>query len=249
MEPNGQPAPWLTIQAWGHVYRPYLGFLYLNNAYHFYSPEPGPPTLLWYRVEYASGETQWFRMPDRRHDPMPLHYQRLLALTESINQIKGPGAVDQVAWMSVETNRRRAGFLHDIPLHPDPTARQYAEPQDVSKLMTSTYARHLARTTVNPNNPDDKVVRVRMYRVVHVILSPAQVAEGVDPRSEWLYLPYFQGEFDADGKLTDPGDPFLYWLIPIYKDPQNPSVVHNCLKMHDKVDLRKDAEPKEEVQP
>src|SRR5260370_1204304 len=57
---------------------PYLGFLYPNTAYHFYSPEPGPPTLLWYRVEYANGETQLFRIPDRSHDRNPLHYQRLL---------------------------------------------------------------------------------------------------------------------------------------------------------------------------
>ena len=28
-------------------------------------------------------------------------------------------------------------------------------------------------------------------------------------------MPYFMGEFDADGKLKDPNDPYLYWLIPI----------------------------------
>src|SRR5262249_51727018 len=30
------PSPWLSTQIWTRIYRPYLEFLYLNNAYHFY---------------------------------------------------------------------------------------------------------------------------------------------------------------------------------------------------------------------
>jgi hypothetical protein len=36
----------------------------------------------------------------------------------------------------------------------------------------------------------------------------------VDPT---LFWPYFQGEFDRDGNLKDPNDPYLYWLIPIQR--------------------------------
>src|SRR5262249_2899268 len=43
--PKGQ-ASWLANQLWVGVYRPSLHFMYLNNAYHFYSPDPGPPILL-----------------------------------------------------------------------------------------------------------------------------------------------------------------------------------------------------------
>ena len=32
------------------MFRHYLLFTYMNNAYHFYSPDPGPPTLLYRRV-------------------------------------------------------------------------------------------------------------------------------------------------------------------------------------------------------
>src|SRR5262249_24279780 len=42
-----QPAPVLTAQLWTVVYRPYLQFAYLNNAYQFYSPDPGPASELW----------------------------------------------------------------------------------------------------------------------------------------------------------------------------------------------------------
>src|SRR5205807_1558296 len=35
------PSPWLVGQLWTRVFRPYLEFMYLNNAYHFYAPDPG----------------------------------------------------------------------------------------------------------------------------------------------------------------------------------------------------------------
>jgi hypothetical protein len=38
--------PWVTEQAYIRVFNPYLQFLYLRNAYHFYSPQPGPASLL-----------------------------------------------------------------------------------------------------------------------------------------------------------------------------------------------------------
>jgi hypothetical protein len=40
------PTPWLVEQLFQRVYNPYLQFMYLRNAYHFYSPEPGPASLL-----------------------------------------------------------------------------------------------------------------------------------------------------------------------------------------------------------
>lgn len=43
---NGAPPPWVTTQAAGRLYLPYFKFLYLSNAYHFYSPEPGPASHL-----------------------------------------------------------------------------------------------------------------------------------------------------------------------------------------------------------
>ncbi len=38
--------PWVTEQAFLRIYNPYLQFLYLRNAYHFYSPQPGPASVL-----------------------------------------------------------------------------------------------------------------------------------------------------------------------------------------------------------
>ncbi|HEY7423397.1 MAG TPA: hypothetical protein VH682_04070 [Gemmataceae bacterium] len=83
--PRQDPAPWLSMQLWTHIYRHYLTFAYLTNAYHFYSPDPGPPTLLWFHVEYADGSARWIKLPNRRESPVLLHHQRMLAAAESAN--------------------------------------------------------------------------------------------------------------------------------------------------------------------
>ena len=79
--PNGK-GPWLAKQLWTMAYRPYLQFLYLTNAYHFYSPDPGPPSLFWFAVRYEDGERRWVKVPHRADSPVGMHYQRLLALPE-----------------------------------------------------------------------------------------------------------------------------------------------------------------------
>jgi hypothetical protein len=79
--PNAQ-GPWLSKQLWTIVYRPYLSFFYLTNAYHFYSPDPGPPALLWFAVKYEDGSYTWVKIPSRDKSPIGMHYQRLLALPE-----------------------------------------------------------------------------------------------------------------------------------------------------------------------
>ena len=83
IDPPGAAAPWVSEMLWVHVYRPYLQFMYLNNAYHFYSPEPGPPALVWFHIKYKDGRVKWFKIPHRDDDPVPIHHTRLLSITES----------------------------------------------------------------------------------------------------------------------------------------------------------------------
>jgi hypothetical protein len=53
---GGPPGPFLMREVQHWVFRPYLDFMYLNNAYRFYSPEPSPASQLWFRVEYELDE-------------------------------------------------------------------------------------------------------------------------------------------------------------------------------------------------
>ncbi len=64
VEPPGADGSLAFRWLWGKVYRPYLQFFYLNNAYHFYSPEPGPPVLVWFRIDYTDNKSMWYRIPN-----------------------------------------------------------------------------------------------------------------------------------------------------------------------------------------
>lgn len=94
------PSSWLLGQMWTRFSRPYLEFMYLNNAYHFYSPEPGPASYLWFRLFYDTGEVdpetkekklvaRWVKIPDidengNHQYRVALEYQRYLSLTEQV---------------------------------------------------------------------------------------------------------------------------------------------------------------------
>jgi hypothetical protein len=223
-----QPSPWLSQQLWGHVYRPYLQFLHLFNAYHFYSPNPGPTTLLWFRVDYQSGKNaQWVRLPSKSYSPLPLHYTRTLALGMSVEGSVPPlppqlleqpdsdlvalavRSQDPRVLARVRVNRflrrRReaAGLLDGVPTRAD--LLEYAEPSDPAKMLLSSYARHVALTTPNPDDPDDPVVSVMVYRVPHNIADPGMMAEkgaGV-ATDKTLYKPVYSGRFDREGHLLD----------------------------------------------
>ena len=99
---SSPPTPWLALQVWHRLAHPYLEFMYLNNAYHFYAPEPGATTHFWMCVYYDTGNTEefngqkipkldpvWVKIPDvdaqgRARYPIGLEYQRMLSLTENI---------------------------------------------------------------------------------------------------------------------------------------------------------------------
>jgi hypothetical protein len=118
------------------------------------------------------------------------------------------------------------------PLHPGyPDAAQFSEPNMHAKRVIENYARYVAKHDLFGDAPG-KVVRVRVYRVVHEIMRGSELARSKDaqghevanhdhPLDLFRYRPHYLGEFDAEGKLLTPNDPMLYWLVPIIrKDPK-----------------------------
>lgn len=230
VDPPGNSAPWVSTQAWVYFFRPYLGFMYLNNAYHFYSPEPGPPTLVWSYILYSNGEKyegEWVKLPDREKSPIPLHHQRLLSLAENTNQLM-PMVPDLDQRLT-----RRTEKVREIPFHPMITIQsQCSMPLAYSQEVLKAFARHMAR--LHPHldgKPEYKFHSVKLYRVIHKCLEPAHLAQGYSPLDKTSYFAYFQGDFTAQGQMTNPNDPYLYWLIPILRDntgrinPQNHQVM------------------------
>jgi hypothetical protein len=217
--PTGD-APWLANQAWTRFYRYYLQFMYLNNAYHFYSPEPGPPTLLWFHIDYSDGSSQWVRLPERGQFPTRQQYQRRLALTESTNMLVPPLPIFRD---DIREAREEAGKNPSMPipaLEGVPASLQYRLPSPYSGFMVATYARHVAHDYPSKKDPTAEVTGVKVYRVVHLILNPEQFREGLSPTDPTSYWPFYQGEFDQDGNMKARNDPFQYWIIPIRWCPE-----------------------------
>jgi hypothetical protein len=240
--PNGEP-PWLAQQAWVRFSRPYLQFMYLNNAYHFYSPEPGPARLLWFLIEYErDGDRKnyrWVKVPDVddhgrpvRPDHTPLwpnvEFTRRLSLVEN-------AAIGQRTMMlplqELGARRYKAGNLKGVPMYPGMSFEmQYLQMNEMASMPTiRSYVRHVAHTYKHEKKPDLNVTGVKVYIVTHRMLYPQEFADGVPPFDRPTYLPFFIGDFNADGsdKLflgggdEHPGepaiDPFRFWLIPILR--------------------------------
>ncbi|OWK43909.1 hypothetical protein [Fimbriiglobus ruber] len=228
-----EPTPWITNQVAHRVYTPYLAFVYLRNAYHFYSPEPGPASLLFVLLEYELDEVdpatgkkktvhEWIILPDRHEhykDPLGLTYYRRLSLTEMVSGTMQ--TAQSFEWLDVRQRRERAAVglngKERIPLAPfdtDPEFTQYKVPQPgVSRYLLPSYAHHLA---VELSGPGRTVKSMKMYRIEHRVVPVSQfVLNDLDPFHPTLYRPYFVGEYAPDGTLIDPQDPMLFWLVPI----------------------------------
>jgi hypothetical protein len=264
---SAPPAPWLVQQMWGRIYQPYLEFMYLNNAYHFYAPEPGPASYLWFRMFYEDPQgklwAHWRKIPDMNEEgwhnsSLALEYQRMLALTENVvpsdptpslyetNPIDG--STGYASWYARRLEHSRESLIVEpivgierpiadglrvpYPFHL-PVQQQYLKPNGSSLTLLSAYARHMCLEK-HPEHPDWKIHSVKVYRVVHTIPEVgAFVNERMDPRDPANYRPYYMGEYspqgdlldarrlDANGQVVNPGDPFLFWLLPNLREPPN----------------------------
>jgi hypothetical protein len=264
---SAPPTPWLAGQVWIRIYRPYLEFMYLNNAYHFYAPEPGPASYLWCRIESADAQhklhSHWEKTPDiddntgQPRYPVALGYQRMLAMVENVAKVdptppayvQAPnGTTQPAAFFDQRVKHSPAAVLGPavigrpvedpgliIRFHPDlPPLNQYQLPNLASKRYVESFARHIMHRAA-ARDPQRSPVRLKVYRVVHVIPNAMTVAADWDPCYPTLYLPYYMGEFDFEGNMTRNGaeDPFLYWLLPIVKDdPERPDHINAYVFRH-----------------
>ncbi|HZT83551.1 MAG TPA: hypothetical protein VFA26_25195 [Gemmataceae bacterium] len=218
--PGGREVSWLVRRVWTDFYRPYLEFMFLGNAYHFYSPEPGPPTLLWFYLEYEDGSSRWVKMPLREHHSNKTAYLRRIAMSEGTNTWNPNMPWDPQRY----ENRRRAGEQLGVPTlentHLAPIY-QYRFTLNLGRRLTRYYAHYAATHYPHPENPDLKVKRVKVYRVTRNFIQPGELARDVSPWDPAFLFPYYQGTFDAKGNYAkDPlTDPFLFWVIPLKREP------------------------------
>lgn len=215
---SAPPQSWTTGQLYEILFRPYLQAVYLTNAYHFYSPEPGPAQMLWFRLEYEPDEdktrySRWVKIPnldengravdydaDGKARRLPrVEYTRRLSLVENASS---PTGAMPPQFETYKFNRLRAGEAVNIPINPSmPIDMQYREPAPVAKLWLSAYVRHVARTYKHEQRPEKQVIAVKVYRVLHQIMAAHELAGGRSFEDPSTYHPYYQGEYEPDGQM------------------------------------------------
>lgn len=223
------PTPWMVDQLYRRFYEPYLQFVYLRNAYHFYSPEPGPASIMVVLLKTEDGEEvtadgirrkkyrlEWLvtpRRPEHVKDPLGVTYYRRLSLTDQISR-GFPDLINSETFEKSEIRSRRyrlaiPGNDPYIPLHPnEPDYLEYRLPdQQVSRYLLPSYAQHIL---MDLPEQDRTRTTVKIYRIEHRTLSvgayigisnPGQ--KPGDPYYPTTYWPYFLGEF---GFVKDAND-------------------------------------------
>ena len=224
------PAPWLIQQSWMRIFRPYLEFMYLNNAYHFYAPEPGPASYFWFRLIYTDeqGNEQgwWYKVPEiddkgRHLHAVALEYQRHLAMTESVAPYDAPpvwlqpnefGDLAVSPFYAVRLAHQPGQVVgikrtpHPlIPLHPlVPQVQQVIIPNEGSRRLLASYARFVARKFATlPDHENWTFKSVKVYRAIHSIPTVEWFVNRRSPTDPVLYRPFYMGNYDKDGEVLD----------------------------------------------
>lgn len=200
------PAPWLVQQTWIRLFRPYLEFMYLNNAYHFYAPEPGPASYLWFRLIYENENRHevgwWYKVPQiddrgRLKHTVALEYQRFLTLTESLALKDNPPATfvldEQGQPMVNPFYARRLSLVPSagvvlgkekstlplIPLHPgySSEAAQTSIPAAFPKQLLSSFARCVVQQFGQHPEPEFEDYKFKSVKIYRVIHAIPGVAD------------------------------------------------------------------------
>jgi hypothetical protein len=223
LEQRFPASPWLNDKLWLYIYRPYLQLIAQEGA-HNYFVEPRYYRQLWFHVDYGAGcdgavHGRWICVPGFRStgqafwpdgvDRPHVQQTRLHALAGSLQfhspPSRGPDEVQRRLMA-----RTMAGAIDDVPL----PNNHFVEPTPTSKRWLASYVRHVARTYQDRSAPELPARAIRVYIVSHVPVEPNHVAEGVNLWEDRFFVAYYQGEFDRDGSLIDPADPYLYWSLP-----------------------------------
>ena len=87
------PAPQLAVRA-SQPLQPYLQGTFLNNGYRFFAPNPGTPSVLWFRVQYEDRSVRWVELPGPPSSLLRAPHQRRLNLAIQVGQNLAPAPAE-----------------------------------------------------------------------------------------------------------------------------------------------------------
>ena len=124
------PGPWVAMQSQHLIFRPYLAFMYLNNAYRFYSPEPGPsqPVVVSHRIQ------------TRQRNPFPLdetsrYRRRGRQQLRDQRAVHSPACHDRFGFTHLAPALDDSQLQEELQLAPCVEARQEQMPKPLEKPL------------------------------------------------------------------------------------------------------------------
>lgn len=173
-------------------YRPYLKTMWLDNAYRFYAPDPGPTEVIWYHLQYNDGSTRWTQVP-RREDfyfRMPFQRHMSIALLGSMMNEQQPVAAkdDPASVASMLVNNR-------------PVMRTVLTP--VGEVFFRSYARHVARMEMKHPVTQAELISLDCYLIKYLIRSPFDMRSNIDMYDPRMLNIQFVATFSPDGVLSN----------------------------------------------
>jgi hypothetical protein len=174
------------------VFRPYLKFMWLDNAYRFYAPEPGATEVIWFYLRYQDGSARWYQVPRREDFTLRMPFQR---------------------YMSVALHATMKTESKVVPFKEDASALTVALRENRPKLkyvLDSTgliyfqsYVRHVARKHAAHPATHAPLAAVDVYRVTYELRGPFDVRQNIDMYDPRLVTVHAFGSFDPGGTLID----------------------------------------------
>ncbi len=195
--------------------------MYLNNAYHFYSPGTGPggPDVVLHLLR-----AQRRRKPQLALGQGPRFRRRKDTQSGRTDAGSGPTPSTRAAfrWPRASTfpsSKTTPGFpwrsgSSGASKQRRPLVSRHARTSRSSFSTGRTarspsrwieaYARHVVRNYRHKEKPELAVRSVKVYRVIHQIANAKEIAEGWDPYDPMTYAPYYEGEYEPDGSPKNP---------------------------------------------
>jgi len=100
------------------VFRPYLEAAWLDHAYKFFAPDPGPSHLVRYDVELADGNHVLGQFPDRTTQQPRLRYHRHFMLSEWIAAFPpSPDDERPLTWEELPLSPQQSAYVRSYALH------------------------------------------------------------------------------------------------------------------------------------
>jgi hypothetical protein len=174
-------------------FRPYLKTMWLDNAYRFYAPDPGPTEVIWYKMVYEDGSTQWTQVPPRREDVyLRMPYQRHMSISLLASM-----------WNErlMSKPREDINSAVSILVNNQPVIRTVLTA--VGEIYFRSYARHVARLYAAHPETKAPLAYLECYMVHYLIRSPDEMRRKMDmfdPRK--LRIDYISS-FTPSGQMAN----------------------------------------------